>query len=78
MKKIKILACTFIFLLALASMASAYQVYSSGPLNSVSINFFVNNDGPGTINSVQFDLLSPFVIDPPAFSIVAPAGFKRK
>jgi hypothetical protein len=74
MKKIGILAFTFMFLLGLASMASAYQVYSSGPLNSFSIDFFVNNNGPGTINSVEFGLATPFVIDPPAFNIVAPAG----
>ena len=74
MKKIGILALVFVCLLGLASMASAYQVYSSGPLNSFSIDFFVNNNGPGTINSIQFELLTPFVIDPPAFSLVGPAG----
>jgi hypothetical protein len=74
MKKIGILAFAFVFLLGLASMASAYQVYSGGPLTSVNIDFFVNNNGPATINSIQFDLLTPFVIDPPAFNVVAPAG----
>jgi len=74
MKKIGVLLLSFAVLVSLASFAGAYAVESSGPLNSTSIEFFVENDGPGTINSVVFSLLSPFDIESPVFSVVNPAG----
>lgn len=70
MKNIGILLLSFLMVLSLTTFASAYEVYSSGPLNSVAIDFYVNNDGPGTINSVEFDLLSPYVID----TSISPVG----
>ncbi|MHB9074938.1 MAG: PEP-CTERM sorting domain-containing protein [Desulfobaccales bacterium] len=74
MKKFGALLLSFAVLVSLASFAGAYEVESSGPLNSTSINFFVENDGPGTINSVVFSLLSPFDIETPVFNVINPAG----
>lgn len=60
--------------LSLASFAGAYEVFSSGPLGSSSIQFFVNNNGPGTINQVDFTLKSPFDIEEPVFNVNDPPG----
>jgi hypothetical protein len=70
MKKLLVLIC-FLFL---ASPAFGYQVYSSGPLDSFSIDFFVYNDGAGTISEVEFSLTNNFLIDPPVFNMSGPVG----
>jgi hypothetical protein len=74
MKKFSTLLLSIAVLFSMASFASAYQIYSSGPLTSTSIDFYVNNNGPGTINSVEFSLLSPYDIDQPVFGVSNPSG----
>jgi hypothetical protein len=71
MKKILLaLSC----LMLLTSPAWGYQVYSSGPLDTSAINFYINNDSFGTISGVTFDLINDFVIDGPAWGVSGPAG----
>ncbi|OPY11934.1 MAG: PEP-CTERM motif protein [Syntrophus sp. PtaB.Bin138] len=69
MKKLLVLIC----ILFLASPAFGYQAYSSGPLTGTSINFFVFNDGAGTISEVEFSLINNFVIDAPPWDVSGPA-----
>lgn len=69
MRKFGVVILSLVFLLGLASMAGAYQVYSDPivpPGNRIIFNII--NNGPGTINTVEFELFSPFVIDRPIFN----------
>lgn len=73
MRKIILLCLIFMFV---SSPAFGYQVYSSGPLNSFSINFYVDNDGLGSISGVTFNLIGDYVIDPVVgiWNVTGPAG----
>lgn len=73
MRKILLMLLIFIFL---SSPAFGYQVYSSGPLNSFSIDFYIDNDGLGSISGVTFNLIGDYVIDPVAgiWNVTGPAG----
>ena len=75
MKKLGILLAGCMLLLGLATTAGAYQVFSSGPLDSsFPIDFFIDNDGPGVINSVEFSLGSPLVFGGLVGLPTGPAG----
>jgi hypothetical protein len=70
MKKILLMLTCLVFL---TSPAFGYQVYSSGPLTGYDIDFYINNDGPGSISGVTFDLINNFVIDADVWDVTGPA-----
>jgi hypothetical protein len=67
MKKLGIALVAFLMVMSMAAFAGAFEVYSSGPLSSFTFNFYVDS-GDSAINSVEFTLLNPYVIDAPAGS----------
>jgi PEP-CTERM motif len=54
----------------------SYDVYSSGPLGSTSIDFFIADSGPSSISKITYSLQDSYVIDSsnPIFNVVNPAG----
>jgi hypothetical protein len=83
MKRMGIAILGLVLILA-ATPALAYQVYSSGPLDSNFIDFFIQNDGAGDISKITFDLSNtqsnasgnpPLVMDISTFSqFFTPSG----